>query len=267
MRALLAQVALPPGSQVATTAPVPGLTAPAVSLISTNLIDVSGWWTMPGTVDGVLAYIKAHPPVGTTAIEADSSGSPNNMAEAVTFATTPTHDYVDPQLMITVSADAGQVAVRADAQATWRPMRSAAETLTAATVTAASAENSGFGGGGLSSSPVALTKPQVRQLADLLNELDTVAPAEHGCPDITTTTTLTFHTATGPVEFTLTGCTDITVTASGAQQPKLQDSAALQNWVNALFGVVQSAPPSTPNPKQPSAAVSNTSAAPNTPTP
>lgn len=252
MRALLAQVALPPGSQVATTAPVPGLTAPAVSLISANVIDVSGWWTMPGTVDGVLAYIKAHPPVGTTAIEADSSGSPNNMAEAVTFATTPTHDYVDPQLMITVSADAGQVAVRADAQATWRPTRSVAETLTAASITAGTAESSRSGAGGPSSSSVALAESQVHQLVALLNGLDTAAPVVSNCPSITTTTKVTFDTATGPVQFDLTNCINVNVTAAGAQQPALQDSPAVENWINALFGAAQSAPPSTPSSNTPS---------------
>ena len=265
MRALLAQVALPPGSQVATTAPVPGLTAPAVSLISANVIDVSGWWTMPGTVDGVLAYIKAHPPVGTTAIEADSSGSPNNMAEAVTFATTPTHDYVDPQLMITVSADAGQVAVRADAQATWRPTRSVAETLTAASITAGTAESSRSGAGGPSSSSVALAESQVHQLVALLNGLDTAAPVVSNCPSITTTTKVTFDTATGPVQFDLTNCINVNVTAAGAQQPALQDSPAVENWMNALFGAAQSAPPSTPSSNPPSAVENLTSAAPNAP--
>jgi hypothetical protein len=265
MQALLAQVALPPGSQVATAAPVPTLTAPAVSLMSTNLIDVSGWWTMPGTVDGVLSYLKAHPPAGTTSIGTASSGSPNDMAQAVMFGTAPTHDYTDPQLMITVSADAGQVAVRADAQAIWRPMRSAAETLTVATVTAGSAENRALGGGGLSSSSLALTKAQVRQVVALLNGLDTAVPGDRYCPSATTTRTLTFDTAAGSVQFDLTNCINVIVTAAGAQQPALQDSPALENWMNALFGVVQSAPPGTPNPTQPSAVEKLASAAPNTP--
>ena len=268
MQALLAQVALPPGSQVATTAPVPMLTAPAVSMISTNLIDVSGWWTMPGTVNAVLAHIKAHPPAGTTSIGTASSGGysfPNGMAQAILFDTAATHDYADPQLMITVSADAGQVAVRADAQAIWRPMRSAAETLTASTITAGSAENNALGAGGLRKSSVALTKAQVRQLVALLNGLDTAAPLRSDCPSVTSTRTLTFDTAAGRVQFDLYGCTGITVTAADTQQPALQDSGALENWINALFGVVESAPPSTPRSNAPSVVENLTSAAPNAP--
>ena len=110
-----------------------------------------------------------------------------------------------------------------------------------------------------------LTKTQVRQLVALLNGLDTGVPGDRCCPSITTTRTLTFHTTSGPVGFDLTGCTGITVTASGAQQPALQDSAALENWVNALFGVVQSAQPSTASSNPPSAVENLTSAAPNAP--
>jgi hypothetical protein len=267
MHALLAQVALPPGSAMATAAPVPMLTAPAVTQASTNMIDVSGWWTTPGTVEGTVTYLKAHPPTGTTGIGIASSGSPNDMAQAVIFYTAPTHDYADPQLIVTVSADAGQVAVRADAQAIWRPMRSAAETLTVATITAGSAESSGIGDSP-SGSSATLTKSQVRQLGPLLNGLDTAAPRDRFCPSATTTRTLKFDTTTGPVQFDLTTCGNVIVTAGGVQQPALQDSAALENWMNAQFGAAQSAPPRTPNPTQPSAVENLTSPPPPTrPTP
>ena len=252
MQALLAKVVLPPGSQVAAAAPVPMLTAPAVTQLSTNLVDVSGWWTMPGTVDGVLAYLKAHPPAGTTGIGTASSGSPNDMAQAVMFDMAATHDYADPQLMITVSQDTGRVAVRVDAQAVWRPTRSQAETLTVATITAGSADNNTLGGGGLSKSSVALTTAQVRQLVGLLNGLDTAAPGDRFCPSTITTRTLTFDTATGAVAFDLTNCVNVIVTVGGARQPALEDSPALENWMNTLFGAVGSAPPSAPSSNAPS---------------
>jgi hypothetical protein len=250
MQALLAQVALPPGSQVVTAAPVPMLTAPATTQMSTNLVDVSGWWTIPGTAQDTLTYIKAHPPTGTTA-SSTASGDASGTGESVSFDTTATSDYADPQLMIMVSADAGGVAVRIDAQAIWRPTRSAAETLDAATVTAGSVENTGFGGTGPSGSSVSLTKVQVRQVVALLNGLYTAAPIVYHCPPSTTTRTLSFDTVTGPVEFDPTNCINVNVSAGGAQQPALENSPALENWINALFGAVQSAPPSTPSSNAP----------------
>jgi hypothetical protein len=249
MQAMLAKVSLPPGSHVVTAAPAPELTAPATTQMSTNLVDVSGWWTIPGTVQDTLTYIKAHPPTGTTAI-GTASGDASGNGESVTFDTTATSDYADPQLMITVSADAGGAAVRVDAQAIWRPKRSAAETLDAATVTAGSVENTGFGGRSPSGSSVSLTKAQVRQVVALLNGLYTAAPVVYHCPPATTRT-LTFDTATGPVQFDPTNCVNVNVTAAGAQQPALQNSPALENWINALFGAVQSAPPSTPSSNAP----------------
>jgi hypothetical protein len=250
MQAMLAKVSLPPGSRVVTAAPVPMLTAPATTQMSTNLVDVSGWWTVPGTVQDTLTYIKAHPPTGTTGIGIGSGDASGN-GESVSFDMTATSDYADPQLMILVSADAGGVAVRVDAQAIWRPTRSAAETLDAATVTAVSVENVGFGGSGPSGSSVSLTKAQVRQVVDLLNGLDTAVPVEYHCPPITITRTLTFDTATGPVEFEPTNCVNVNVTAANGQQPALQDSPALENWMNALFGGAESAPPSTPSSNAP----------------
>ena len=162
-----------------------------------------------------------------------------------------THDYADPQLIITVSQDPGRVAVRVDAQAVWRPTRSQAETLTAATITAGRAENNTLGGG-LSKSSVALTKAQVRQLVGLLNGLDSAAPGDRYCPSSITTRTLTFATAIGPVTFDLTNCVNVLVTAAGAQQPALEDAPALENWMNALYGAVGSPPPSTPSSEPPS---------------
>ena len=265
MQALLAQVPLPPGSQVAVTAPVPMLTAPPAVWASTNVVDVSGWWTTPGTLDDVLTYLKAHPPVGTTGV-GTASGDQSGDGEMVSFDTPSTGDYADSRLLIVVSTDAGRVAIRADAQAIWRPTRTAGETLDAATLTAGSVKNTGFGGGGPSGSSLAFTTAQLRQVVTLLNQLDTAVPINHSCPEIKTTRTLTFDTTAGQVQFNPTNCITVTVDAAGAQQPALQDSPALENWLNALLGAAQSAPPGT-NSTPPSAAGSLGPGAQNTSTP
>lgn len=253
---LLAEVHLPSGSTQVSSAPAPMLTAPAAFPMSPNLVDVSAWWTAPGSVDDLIAYVQAHPPAGLDG----SGGGYGGGSTELTFGGTSTADYAAPQLVIVATASGGRVAVRADAQVIWRPARTAAETVPTDVSAATVARSSDA-----SRRMVVLNDKQRRAVAGLLNNLDTVAPARHGCPAIISVTTITFQTAAEPLVFTVNGCLDVAVTAAGVAQPALQEADNLDAWIDSLFGIAVSPGPSTTNPP-PIVTQSSTSGPPAPPT-
>ncbi len=241
---LLAQVHLPAGSMSVSSAPAPVLTTAALSPMSPNLIDESGWWTTPGTVADVLTYLKAHPPAGTTGPVTGSGSGQAGSWTTLGFEAPATDNYAALELLLTATSTGGKVAVRADAQVIWRPARTPAETVPVADVSAATAQRPGDDTTALSSElTIALSTQQIHTIVKLLNSSDTVAPANHGCPPTTTVTTLTFHTSTGPLVFTATGCLDVTVTAGGVKQPALEETGGLDTWIDSLFNVTTSPTP------------------------
>ena len=125
---LAAGVQLPAGAVASSTAPTATLEQPMNSPGSKNLIDVARFYTVPGTIDAVLAYAKAHPPAGTYADgTSSSSGSDGITSQGVMFSRIATHDYAAPALWVVATNLGGGVAVRIDAQLVWRPVRTVAE--------------------------------------------------------------------------------------------------------------------------------------------
>ncbi|HEY0870354.1 MAG TPA: hypothetical protein VGD55_08140, partial [Acidothermaceae bacterium] len=184
---LVAGVQLPAGAVASSTAPTQALTQPFSSPGSLNLIDVVRFYTVPGTIDAVLAYAQAHPPAGTyfngTSSSADDSGV---TSKGITFGHIATHDYASPTLQVVAVKFGTGVAVRLDAQLVWRPLRTLAE-LAPIDATGARACY-----GGLDCPLSLLNRADARELAAYFNSLDTQIPGDrHGCNQTTLPATFT----------------------------------------------------------------------------
>jgi hypothetical protein len=125
--ALLALTPVPPGAQRRASSPVPATDQAPETPASPDLVDQPAWWTAPGTIDTVIAWVDAHAPAGGT-----GAGHASESTRGVTnwLATGFTFPAVAPmltarQLAVLVAPDGpGHVALRADAQVLWRPRRS-----------------------------------------------------------------------------------------------------------------------------------------------
>jgi hypothetical protein len=241
---LVEGVRLPAGAIVSSTAPTQALAQPINSPASENLIDVSRFYTVPGTIEAVVAYAQAHPPAGTYADGTSSSSDSNDVtSQGVIFGSIATHDYAAPTVSVVATKFGGGVAVRVDAQLVWRPLRTAAEY---APIDASSARGC-YGGGNCALSLI--DRSNARELAAYFNSLDTALPGDrYGC-NAGLPATFTFEAAAGPLTFAVSTC-GVTVTANGVAQPPLDTTdVATDPQLRGLLGL-NNAAASSPAPAQ-----------------
>ena len=142
---------------------------------------------------------------------------------------------------LTFTPTGDHVVVVAHAEVVWTPARTAVETLPADVTTGTLAYTSALS----SSGPQhvvhhTLTAPEVKQVAAVINAQQTQAPGVRNCPsDDGERAALAFEYGGHHVvfTFTLTGCTDIAVSADGVAQPTLAYGGALADQIRAWVGV------------------------------
>jgi len=238
---LLTDVQLPPGAQSQPSAPASILADPGATQVSTNLVQAFGWFVVPGTEASVLAFETAHPLPGFSSGGVGHGSGPGFTEQDELFTGTQTADYGPPIIGVEATADGSNVAVRINVGVIWRPVRTAAEhvpdTVTDATAALISSDPA---------TSVQLGQATARQLAAMLNALDTQLPAERSCPP-TPTTMITFTTGGRTLVFEAGPCGSVVVTADGVSQPTLAEyttsgTSPLADKLNALFGITSSAP-------------------------
>jgi hypothetical protein len=236
---LVAGVQLPAGAVASSTAPTQALAQPQNSPGSKNLIDVVRFYTVPGTIEDVLAYVKAHPATGTYA-DGTSSNSDGDVvtSQGVMFSRIATHDYAAPALWVLASKFGRGVAVRIDAQIVWRPLRTAAEYVPTDVTTATRTPSCPLGAACVD--PLAVVDGNAaRELADYFNSLDTQPPGDnYGCHETASPAIITFDVPSGPLTFDVPTCGGVTVTANGVAQPTLDTTdVALDPQQRGLLGL------------------------------
>jgi hypothetical protein len=234
--ALLPLVTLPTGATQVTGPPTPQLTAAPESEMTKRMAVAHTFYTVPGSIDSVLAFVQTHLPAGFTSQGGGSGGSPYTADVLLVGAATPA--FEQPWLMVSAAQDGGLIGVRVDSQVVWLPVRTAAENIPA-TVSGATLVNQGTGP---AAKTVTLDATQARTLAAIINALPTASDAEHGCPPITSYATLTFA-STPKIVVTDSACgVGLDPGDGGGVQLGLSDSGVLQDAVNRLLGL----PPSSP---------------------
>jgi len=188
---LLTLAPVPPGAQGEASSPVQATFGAPQTPGSPDLVDQAAWWTAPGTMAAVTAWVGAHAPVGATVMGRGSSSTWGvNDSEYVVFAFAAQAPVLTWRtLSVTVAPDGQtQVAGRADAQVIWDPARSAVSIINptelhSMTVTI-------FPGPTRREAPVGsrvtVTDPtRIRSVVAVLNSLPIDNSGVHGCPSST----------------------------------------------------------------------------------
>jgi hypothetical protein len=229
-------VQLPAGATLQSTAPSQLLAAQQNSPGSQNLVDAVRFFTVPGTIDGVLAFVSAHPPHGMFENGSESSATDGaTVTQGVIFSALETHDYGAPVVRVTATNVGTGIGVRVDADLVWRPLRTAAEQIPVdATAT--------LGG-------VALDHDATREVATFFNSLDAEAPlGDRYCGAQTGGSRVTFATGHGSLAFDSSSCAGVVVTANGVRQPTLELPDVIPAGLQSLLGLsidLSSAPASS----------------------
>ena len=241
-------VQLPAGAVASPSAPTQALAEAQGSPGSKNLVDATRFYTVPGTIDAVLAYVKAHPPTSTYANgTSTSSGSDGVELEGVMFGRIATHDYAAPTVWVMATKFGTGVAVRVDAYLIWRPLRTVAEDAPVNATQATACY------GGLDCPASVLGTQDARELAGFFNSLDTQIPTDNygGCesgPLLNGASHVTFEVSGGSVTFSPT-CGGVTVTANGVAQPTLDTTdVAMDPQLQHLLGLSNAPSGSSPAP-------------------
>lgn len=242
----------PPSARRSGPIAVAALSAAPAGSGSPDFVSRTGWWQAPGTIDAVLAWVKAHPPAGFTLGGSGASSDPSGITSRFYQFDLPPLPGVLQSRSLYVSAardGAGGTALRVDSLVTWLPAKSPAERIPAAarivTITAMPAV------GGTPVRPIrAFYRPvtvdnrtTVTKIAKVIDGLPLMPPGVFSCPfDNGQGLRLTFRaTERGPVLATVTaetnGCGTVTMKIGGKEMPALWGGARMSQQVLKLAGI------------------------------
>lgn len=230
-RRMLARVILPPGSR---RIGPPRSQPPQLVLIGgQNVVDVRRFYWLPLPGEAAASFLQHHPPAGTGV---SGTGSGEAFVEVQYSLTAPPAglDTYGSMLLATLAAGPhGGTLLRADAELTWYPPRSAAEYLPpsgyhSVTVTATVTSPQGRAGP-RTITRVITSRAVIARLARLLDSLHATPPWTGSCPallpqfQIVFAPTRTGNSTAGPVSVTPSGCRGELLTTGGMPQPALED--------------------------------------------
>ncbi|MGN6606552.1 MAG: hypothetical protein ACTHMS_06015 [Jatrophihabitans sp.] len=179
--AVLATLPVLPGAVELDHAPA-GLTEPFMTTGGPDRIDHARWWTAPGTLDDAAAWFTDHPPTGYASDGSGGGGGPGGpTVETVDFAADGR-----PDIEFAIVPHGSGVAVRADVELDWVPLRPAwslvGTDVTSIDVTIVRKAYD-HGRGGAPTVTRTLTGAAARRLAQGLDRLASAAPeGAHSCP-------------------------------------------------------------------------------------
>jgi hypothetical protein len=209
------------------SAPLAEQAAPFVAKGSRYVIDLTGFWTAPGTVGRAISYLMNHRPPPTGTAPGSYSGpvehhgvTDTSFPEMLSYVVSSPMD----QLSITynVIADGADVAVRADIEVIWEPTKPASEYLGAVGSVDILILRPGGGTDHIDAAPTVgrtLIGPQAQTLADALDATPIDVDLLRSCPGGGTgaSDVLVFHTVGHIVRIhdSVDNCGGITVMIDG----------------------------------------------------
>lgn len=252
VRTLLALRRLPAGAVRLTGVPkgAAAIDNEQPSQATPNLADAHSWWRVPGKLGAVLAYLKAHPPRGSTssAIGTFSSTVPGHTRTTtevdVTFGFPARVGVLDSRTLIVKA-----VAVRVDAEDDWEIPRSASERIPGG-VHEIDVVRAVFGSAPTVSAHV-LDAGKVAAIVKLIDALPTVQPGFIGCPMIPGSAprvTLSFRAKRGGAVLarasqlalapqTPTACNSLSLSIGGHTQTRLLAGSGFLMAVGKVLGL------------------------------
>lgn len=196
-----------------------------------NVVDGHAWWVLPGVRSKVLAYIRTHPPAGTTiAFSGSAATHGRTTSESVAFAWPPIADVLGMRwLVITVvQIPGGPTGLRADAQVVWITPRPVSEAIPGGAHLLRISVNSVIAANQPHQRPLRVTSAhKIAQVIALLNSLPAAQPGVTSCPaDFGISVRLAFYptpraTPSAVAEIDPQGCGGVGLTLDGRPQPRL----------------------------------------------
>lgn len=252
---LFAAFPAPPGATRLTAAPaaVPQLAgvAPAEHPADPNLVQHTEWWTTSQAPAALLAWIKAHPPTGTTADGSSTSTSSGTADLWVQDFAAPAQPGVISQRLLeaaVTAAPGGGSALRVDAIVTYLPTKSAAETIAVPVMLEVTPDYPGQGQGQQQGAanpavaPVKVTDPlKIAEITSLVNGLPAAPTGGMNCPmDNGSGLKVSFQSASGApwaqADINASGCRTVTITVNGKAQPALSGGDQLTDQIISILG-------------------------------
>ena len=234
-RRMLASLILPPGSRRIGPRSQP----PRSGLVGgPDVIDVSRFYWLPLPEEAAASFLQHHVPVGT-GVSGTGSGEAFVAVQYSLTAPPAGLDKYGSMLLATLAVGPkGGTLLRADAELTWYPPRSAAEYLPPSgyrSVTMTATVTSPLG----QAKPRTITRvvtsrAVIARLARLLDSLHATAPWAGGCPALLPQFRIVFApnrngtSTAGPVSVTPSGCRGELLTAEGMVQPALEDIGSMR---------------------------------------
>jgi hypothetical protein len=186
-RSLLAKLMLPAGATPVASEPAGDhgylkVVGPLESDLARAL--AHGWWEVPGTPSDVIAYVRAHPPAGSTPSGSGSGGNiyTGTTSTSVNYQWPPVRDVLgDRELAVTATAlPGGETGVLAEAQSDWIVPRPATERIPSST---GEIDISSGAPGKPPVESLSVSGPsEVRKIVGLINALPIAQPIVVACP-------------------------------------------------------------------------------------
>jgi len=238
----LDQVTFPSGSTRLPTRPVQGTADLNQLLTITSRVSRTRWWSVPGTVADVAAWLVAHPPHGLT-FSLQNGAYSWSAAKPIAFD---------------MEADLAQVGSDVDvsigAQVTWTPAKTAIEAIPPS-VTSASLDYTGATFG--TDRRLVVSGVPLAQLRKGVNALATDWIGGRLCPADTGETaslTMRYEGHIVVISLGITGCAEVDVTSDGQPQPALDgygyDNGHSDLGIMAIVKKLTQAPVKGPVPPQ-----------------
>ena len=248
---LLRKLTLPSGATPSTGEPTGddgALAAPAMGRPATpNAVDDHAWWVLPDSPDSVLAYVKAHPPAGSTAFSSGTGGGGSQPTESsIGLGWPPITGELGTRWLIVgaVQLANGSTGVRADSEVVWITPRPPSERVPrrARRVVVTNTR-----GGTVVQGPFTVTsRAMVARIVSLLNGLPAWQPGVYSCPaDFGWRVRVAFYgtvaaSSVPPLAVavvTPTGCGVVQLSLAGKRQRPLADGYEAANRITKLLGV------------------------------
>jgi hypothetical protein len=222
--------------------------SPLPAPVTPNLVSESTYWTVPGTLAQVLAFVAAHPPLGgrpALAGNAFDHGTITSSYEGFAYPATPQLSTREVGVVV-VAAGPNSTAALIEAADVWVTPRPTSERVPPSAKIVTIAIHSG----GLSAAKRPTTRRitvtdahQVRSIIAAANELPAAQPGVSSCPaGDGSAIVLTFRlTPSGPTLARLrahpTGCGAVTLTLHGHHEPNLEGGATIRTALERILGI------------------------------
>jgi hypothetical protein len=243
--ALVAGVALPAGAVSSPVEPAGDgsvLANPPSVPATPNLVDAHAWWIVPGAPAAVIAYVRAHPPHGSTCAPSFMPTA-TSVTDECSVPDVPGVLTEGTLLVLATPLPGGATGLRVDAQEVWLVPRSPSERIPpgarrlVVTVTRP---------GRPRSRPVTVTAiHRIDRVAALLDALPLAQPGVTSCPlDLAARIRLAFYArgARAPLALAAVdpgGCGEVRLAIRGRSQPTLTSRGltALAGRIGAVLGL------------------------------